>query len=872
MFSPLASLVFALAVTTAAPDSTVPRAATAPRDSLAFATMPCHATRLTTPLKLDGVLDEPVWTASPAITAFTQREPHEGAPPRQKTEVRLAYDDQALYVGARLYDTAPDSILARLSRRDNVVPSDAFALFLDPLHDRRSGYYFMVNAAGTLFDGTLLNDSWDDDSWDGVWEGRAHVDSLGWTVEMRIPYAQLRFANQAHHCLWGVNFKRVLQRYNEQDYLVYQPHSGSGFVSRFPDLVGIEHIRPGGATTISPYFTGKASLLDHAAGDPFHDGSELKPNGGLDLRSSLGSKLTLVATANPDFGQVEVDPEVVNLSDVETFYPEKRPFFVEGSSNFSFGQEGANDYWGFNWPQPTFFYSRRIGRAPSGAVPDAAFEDVPSGTTILGAAKLTGKITPSLNFGLLTALTSKEDARLSGSADGRTGVPVEPASSYNLLRMQKEFPGRRTGLGVLVANTSRSLGDSTLASEFNRSARILGTDGWWFLDKRQNWVVSGYTIASRVTGTADDLAAVQASSRHYFQRPDADHVRLDPTRTDMTGLASRYWLNHQNGNVLLNSAVGFISPGFEVNDLGFQSRSDVINAHVGGGYKWTDVKGNRKMRQLLGAVFSSWDFDGNRVSTGLYAEHYLQWISNWDLDLSGIVNARTMSTTLTRGGPRTVGEPGASLNLSADTDSKSRFFFFVTAGTSQKPSAHTSDWNVNPGVEFKPVANVTLRVGPGFDVSRTYAQYITTTANPANTDTYGNDYVFATLDQRTLSANIRLNWAFTPNLSLQFFGQPLVAIGRYSDYKALAAPSTFTFRPYPIANGSDDFNVTSLRGNAVLRWEYRPGSAFYLVWTHTRYDDAALGQEFDFAQSADRLFQLHADNIFLAKFSYYFHV
>jgi hypothetical protein len=212
------------------------------------------------------------------------------------------------------------------------------------------------------------------------------------------------------------------------------------------------------------------------------------------------------------------------------------------------------------------------------------------------------------------------------------------------------------------------------------------------------------------------------------------------------------------------------------------------------------------------------------------------------------------------------------LTLSADTDSKARLFYYLTGGVTTQPLADTHDWNVNPGVEFKPAANVTLRVGPGYDVSRTFAQYVTTTANPANTTTYGNDYVFATLDQRTLSANIRLNWAFTPNVSLQFFGQPLVAIGRYHDYKALAAPNTFTFRPYPIADGSDDFNVTSLRGNAVLRWEYRPGSAFYLVWTHARYDDSALGQDFDFGKSVDHLFQLHADNIFLAKFSYYFHV
>jgi len=846
--------------------------AQAVRDSAHVASLACHAERLTAPIRLDGVLDEPVWSSAPAITAFTQRDPVEGAPPHQKTEVRLAYDEAALYVGARMYDTAPESVLVRMSRRDDVVPCDAFCLYLDPLHDRRSGYYFLVSAAGTRSDGTLNNDSWDDNSWDGVWEAKTRVDSLGWTVEMRIPYSQLRFASSGNHCLWGVNFRRVLQRYNEQDYVVYQPKSGSGFVSRFPDLVGIDHIKSGGSTTLLPYVTGKGSLLTHAAGDPFHYGRSLSPNGGLDLRSSLGSKLTLVATANPDFGQVEVDPEVVNLSDVETFYPEKRPFFVEGASNFSFGQGGANDYWGFNWPQPTFFYSRPIGRAPSGSLPDATFDDVPSGTTILGAAKLTGKLSPSVNVGLLSALTEREDARLFGNPDGLTRAGVEPATGYNLLRVQKEFPRGQKGLGLLYTNTTRSLSDSLLQSQFNSSAQVLGTDGWWFLDHRQNWVVSGYTVLSRVAGTAEDVAAVQTSSRHYFQRPDADHVRYDPTRTSLTGWSSRYWINHQNGNWLMNSALGFMTPAFDVNDLGFESRTDLINAHLGGGYKWTNVRGKVKSEQMLAALFGSWDFDGNRVSSGAYLEHYLQWVSNWDLDMSGIVNPRNTSTRLTRGGPRTISQPGGSLNVIADTDSKSRLFYFLTAGTSRTPAAHTWDWNVNPGVEYKPAANVTFRVGPGYDVSRNFTQYITTAANPANTDTYGNDYVFATLDQRTLSANVRLNWAFTPNVSLQFFGQPLLSIGRYSDYKALAAPDAYAFRPYPTPNGTDDFEVTSLRGNAVLRWEYRPGSAFYLVWTHTRLDEDPEGEGFDFGQSVNRLFRLHADNIFLAKFSYYFRI
>ena len=842
----------------------------APSDTLSMGKVPIRAVRRTAPIEVDGVLDEPIWSNDSAITDFTQRDPDEGAPASQRTEVRVAYDDDALYVGARLFDTAPDSILARLTRRDNFIAGDQFALFLDPLHDSRSGYYFMLSAAGTQFDGTLLNDSWDDDSWDGVWQGKARVDSLGWTAEMRIPYSQLRFASQDSSCLWGVNFKRVLQRRSESAYVVYQPKRGSGFVSRFPDLVGIEHIEAGQTVELSPYVTGKAGFLKHKPGDPFNDGSKLTPNAGVDLRTSLGSKLTLVATANPDFGQVEVDPAVVNLSDIETYYPEKRPFFVEGSANFGFGQQGANDYWGFNWPEPTFFYSRRIGRAPAGTIPKATYAEVPNGTTILGAAKLTGKISPSWNFGSLHAVTREEDAALSGNAAGITRFTVEPLSYYGVARLQKEFPGRRYGLGFMANETARRLDRDYLKQQFNSNALMAGFDGWAFLDSKQNWVISGYTAATQVAGSKEHIASVQTNPRHYFQRPDADHFRFDPNHTSITGVASRYWLNHQNGNVMLNAAAGFLSPGFELNDIGFLSRADVINFHVGAGYKWTQPPRHRKYQDVLGAVFSSWDFDGNHMNGGFWGQGSTEFSNNFSWSYHAAYFPPTTNVRRTRGGPRSLNMPAYELATYFDTDGKSRLFYFIDTGVHFQPEGHSNNFWVSPGVEFKPAPNVTLRVGPGYERVKDYVQYVDTRANPANTETYGADYIFANLDQRTISANVRLNWAFSPELSLQFFGQPLIAIGEYSDYKSLARPNSFDFRPYPIADGADNFNITSLRGNAVLRWEYRPGSAFYLVWSHDRYDDSTVGQNFDFGGSTRRLFQLHADNIFLAKFTYYF--
>jgi hypothetical protein len=364
-----------------------------------------RAVRLNAPITVDGQLNEAAWQGSEGIGAFVQREPVEGVPPTERTVVYLAYDDAALYVGARLYDSSPDSIVARLARRDNFASADRFMVFLDPYHDKRSGFYFAVNAAGTLYDGVLYNDDWDTDEWNGVWQGSSQRTSDGWTVEMRIPYSQLRF-KKSEVQTWGINFKREIARKNEEDYLVYTPRNGSGFVSRFVNMAGINNVTPPRRFEALPYVTSRAELTHPASGNPFNDGSATTVSGGTDLKFGLGSNLTVDATINPDFGQVEVDPAVVNLSDFETFFPEKRPFFVEGSTIFDFGYGGANNNWGFNWGSPDFFYSRRVGRAPQGSLPSNDFSDVPTGTSILGAAKLTGKV-GSWNFGMMHALTGR---------------------------------------------------------------------------------------------------------------------------------------------------------------------------------------------------------------------------------------------------------------------------------------------------------------------------------------------------------------------------------------------------------------------------------------------------------------------------------
>ena len=387
-----------------------PDLAATPADTARTPRPVVRAVRTPRPITIDGDLSEYTWRTAPVWDTFVQRDPEEGAPATEKTEVRIAYDDAALYVGARMHDSSPDSIVARLGRRDANCTSDYFVVYLDPYYDRRSGFYFALDAAGTFYDGVLTNDEWDDESWDGVWEGKVQQDSDGWTAEMRIPFSQLRFKGTN---TWGVNFERDIARKHESVYLVFTPKDGSGFVSRFADLRGIEQITPPSRVEALPYVTAKAEYTRSTPGDPFNNGKKYTPGFGADFKVGIGTNLTLDATVNPDFGQVEVDPAVVNLSDVETFFSERRPFFIEGASIFNFGQGGARSYWGFNWSTPDLFYSRRIGRAPQGSVPDADYVDLPPGTRIIGAGKLSGQFGDNWSVGTIQAVTAREYAELS---------------------------------------------------------------------------------------------------------------------------------------------------------------------------------------------------------------------------------------------------------------------------------------------------------------------------------------------------------------------------------------------------------------------------------------------------------------------------
>jgi hypothetical protein len=850
-----------------------------------------RAIRLTEKINLDGKLDEEIWKRA-GETGFTQNEPEDGKPATEKTEVWLAYDDNAIYVAARMTDSEPDKIISLLSRRDDFVDADYFLFYVDPYYDKRSGFKFAVNPSGSIADWTMYNDSWDDSSWDGVWEARTRIDEKGWTVEMKIPFDQLRFKKREEgEYTWGVNFRRYIKRKNEIDTYSWCPKTESGFVSRFAKMNNMKDIKPKKLLEFFPYLIGKADFSTAEEGNPFETGKDYSANTGLDIKYGLKNNLTLDITLNPDFGQVEVDPAVINLSAAETYYSEKRPFFIEGSNIFRFGIGGATSRIGADWGDPSFFYSRRIGRPPQGSVDTEGYVDYPDRTTILMAAKLTGSIGRGWNLGFLDAITQREFAEV--DIDGeRSNAEVEPFSNYTVLRLNREFNEGRQGIGIIATSVLRANQDENLSAILDDRAFSLGIDGWTFLDKKKVWVATGWLGATQVSGTQEQILGLQNSWPHYFQRPDADYIEIDESTTSLSGWAGRFTVNKEKGNFLFNAALGIISPGFDSRDMGFQYDADIINGHIMVGYqsfkKWWLIREWNLLLFTQRNYNFGWDLVGEQrliliANAKLlnYWETYIQWSHNperWDQER-------------TRGGPLML------LQLY-------NWYDWYVSSDRRKPLVFgfggyhlVTDWgrtthSGNITLEWKPASNFYISVTPSYERLKNSSQWVTNIDDPVMTETFGVRHIFADLDQETMACSLRLNWIFTPKLSLQAYIQPFISVGSYRNLKEFARPRTYDFNSYGTGSSTisyidgeytidpgdggtaftisdPNFNYKSLRGTVVLRWEYKPGSTLYLVWTQNRADFENPG-DLSFGRDLGDLLRAPGDNIFMLKFTYRF--
>ncbi len=844
-----------------------------------------HALRLSGPAPhIDGRLDDPAWAAAVPITAFYQNAPNEGRPASESTEVRIVYDEDAIYVGARMFDREPGFIASQLRRRDNTGSSDLFTIAFDSYHDHRTSFQFTVNPSGVRADGIASGDNaYGDTSWDPVWEARTVRDSLGWTAELRIPLSQLRFP-PARAQVWGVNLSRYIQRRAEQSEWAWKAQTDRGYASYFGHLMGIADLPQPRRLELLPYASARGEFGPATPGDPFHDGSHGVGVAGLDLKYGLTSNVTVDATVNPDFGQVEQDPAFVNLSAFEQFLEERRPFFVEGADIFRFGGQ-------------QFFYSRRIGSPPRGA-PNmrGGFANVPDNSTILGATKVSGRTAGGWSLGFLEALTAREFATVD-SAGVRFRDEVEPLTNYAVGRVKRDLRGGATQVGGMFTAVNRDLSDARLA--FLRRAAYAGGVDLTHRFGRNRWSLS-YTLAgSYIRGDTLAIQRAQRSSARYFQRPDAGHVAYDPTRTSLAGWASSLSFARIQGKWTYSVHTSATSPGFEINDAGFQTGADRASASGNVNVRWT--RPGRVFRQANAGlnVNAGWDFGGSRTGTSASLFAWGQFRNYWSLNGNAWAGLRTLSNNLTRGGPQGINPAGREVFLGVNSDFRKPIQFFLGADyfTNEIGSSFRGIFS---SITMRPTTSLSVDIGPNITRSRTAQQFLMSQADPAAVATFGRQYVFGAIEQHSLDITTRLNMTFSPTLSLQLFAQPFVATGAWNDFKELVAPRTTDFVVYgttpgstlqtttnpdgsvaayigdpdgagprpAVTIGNPDFSVRSLRGNAVLRWEYRPGSTLFVVWTQSC---SAFQQNPRFVPGADlgRLCRGKSTNVLAVKLNWW---
>jgi hypothetical protein len=847
-------------------------------------------------IHLDGRIDEAAWQQAEPITSYTQRAPHEGDPATERTEVRVGYDDEAIYVAARLFDSDPAGIRSQLARRDANTEADHFDVAFDSYHDHNSSFGFGVNPSGVKVDRLIGQDGYSyDEGWDPVWDVATGRDSLGWTVEMRIPLSQLRFST-AETQVWGVNFFRHIQRKAEDDVFAWSPQNERGYASFFGHLFGLSHLPQPRRLEVLPYTTAREERIDPGApGNPFNDGSREIASAGLDLKYGLTSNLTLDATFNPDFGQVEADPAYVNLSAFEQFFEERRPFFIEGADIFRFGGQ-------------QFFYSRRIGREPQGfANSRGGFVDQPQQTTILGAAKLSGRTAGGWSVGLLEAATAREFATVD-SAGVRFRDEVEPFTNYFVIRGKRDFHGGSNQAGFMATAVNRSTDDSRLAF-LRTSAYAVGFDfGHRFSHNRYN--LTGSFGFSRIAGDTAAIRRAQRSSARYYQRPDADYVEYDSTRTSLTGWTATLSLNKEAGRYQFGLYTEAVSPGFDLNDAGFLTSADYAVASAFFNRRWTRPGKVFRYVFLGNNAGVNVNFGGVRTNLRYNFNSFFQFLNYWGVNAHYGVNFRSLSQTLTRGGPLAYSPTSWNVSAGVSTDSRKRLSVSLYGSYSENLIGG-SGRGLFPSVSLRPSSAISISIGPEFFTSNAILQFVRSASDSTATATYGRRYIFAQIRQKSLDLTTRLNVTFTPRLSLQLYTQPFIATGDYYRFKELARPRSFDYvyygetpgstltphcfdatsteiacgvgAPAPayydadpdgagprpsVQIGNPDFSSRSLRGNAVLRWEYRPGSTLFLVWT-TSCSAYSADPRFSAGDDIQHLCQGPSANVFAVKMNYW---
>ncbi|HEX8848136.1 MAG TPA: DUF5916 domain-containing protein [Gemmatimonadaceae bacterium] len=807
---------------------------------------------------IDGREDDPVWRTAPARSDFLEFRPNEGKEPRFRTEFKAAYDDRNLYVFIRAFDPHPDSIMTALTRRDERGPSDQLKVMIDSYHDRRSGFEFAVNPVGVKRDYAMYNDSEEDQSWDGIWDVGTRIDSAGWTAEFRIPFSQLRYANMREH-VFGFAIWRDIERYKERTSWPLYHSTQSGISSQLGELHGVVDISAFRRLEVVPYVVMKNISVSNTSAPP--DSPDWyrsdRVTGGADVKYGITPNLTLDATVNPDFGQVEADPSVLNLSAFETFFQERRPFFIEGTGLYNFGLN-CNIV---NCSSEGLFYSRRIGRSPQllNWYGDAGSATV---TPILGAAKLTGRLANGLSVGVLDAVTG----RVAG-VDART---TEPRSNYTVLRATQELRQGATSIGVIATGVNRSL-DQWSDTLLHRDAYAGGVDLRHRFGKSR-YQLSGSWTQSLVEGSRHAIWRTQRSGVHIYQRPD-DRLTVDSNRTSLSGDGEEVTFGKFGGNMIhFQTSYERQSPGYEVNDLGYLRRANQQLFNNWMGMQWS--KPTRFYRQMAGNfnTWYAWTADGLPTERAVNTNWHVNLANNWWVHTGATLDQLpgTYCDNCARGGPAFARSPFLGVNLGIQGDDRRHVVpgVFTFVGRGDYGASRYID--VSPSLQLIPMSQLQLEISADWSLNHDDSQWLRNFRDNA-----GTHYTFAHLNQETRSVGVRASFTATPTLSFQLYAAPFWSRGRYTNTRELSATPRAKryedrYTPYAIADSSYlSFDVMQLRSNSVLRWEFRPGSTLFAVWTHGRDGGAEFVPGRRWRDEYNDLFAVHPDNTFLIKIAYW---
>jgi hypothetical protein len=840
------------------------------------------AVRRTGAIEVDGRLDDATWKSAPPNNGFWQRFPDEGKPPVHDTEFHVAYDDKAVYFAVRAHDTEPEQVRGLLTRRDEVSASDWVFVGIDSYHDRRTAFVFGINPSGVQRDHLMYDDVMEDSSWDAVWVAAASVDDNGWTAEFKIPLSQLRFS-AARDQEWGVQVGRVVGRSGEQTYWSPMPRAQPRGVSLFGTLKGLSGLEPGRRLELLPYVSGGIDIAPIDDADPFRDTAAPLAGAGIDLRYGLGSAFTLAASINPDFGQVEADPSQVNLSGNELFFPEKRPFFLEGIDIFQYSlSHGDGDL-------ERLFYTRRIGAPPHAGV-DGAYVDAPTATTIYGATKISGKAA-GWSIGAIEAVTAEESARADDGAGTITTSVVEPLTNYALARVKRDFRDGGTSVGGIVTAVHRKLDGTGLEGLLHDQA-YAGAGQVQHRFWSDKWSAIAKVHGTLVHGTPEAIANTQTLQRHLFQRPDAEHVEFDPTRTSLGGIGAAWAIGRDGATKNWRVATGgrTLSHGFEANDMGFHQQADKTI-----GWVWWQYRDDEP-----GKLFLNWNFNNDifywanwQPQLGGYGTSFNTFgllKNQWGLNAWGAIETALWNWGALRGGPALRGDTNGNGGFTITSDERKRVQLSGTARLWRMPHGDSwaSGFDLGANIQVRP--NITVFVGAGYDQLWDDWQYIDTPVDMAGEP----HYVFGRLDRKLASATIRGSWTFTPRLSLQVYAQPFIASGAYQQLKETAdvAADDYDDRFHEFgreamhdgdgtilvdrdqdgtvdfAFGKPDFNFREMRSNVVLRWEYRPGSTVFFIWSQGRTNVTADGR-FDLSDGLAGLADAPSQHVVMVKANYW---